>query len=444
MNVALEMLWNVTNGWVQLMIQPFYYISILFVMLFYRRQVGLERKMFHVRMHSWGLQTWRTIIGGLAGGIGVSLVMAFVGVTLTQAGVICIWVVSLLLLLLRVRYLCFAYSAGLLGIIQFIIHFFPTWEPTGWLGTSVDTVRSLDMPALLTLAAILHLAEAILVKLQGASLASPLYLESKRGKIVGGYEMQAFWPLPLFLLIPAQTSGSLLPWTPLLGGDSWSAGFSLIVLPVVIGFGEMTQSMLTREKASVTFNRLMLYTVILLALSLLSAWWNPLMIVAAISSIVLHEALSWFSRYQEQQRSSLFVHPPQGLRVLFIVPDSPAEELGIVPGETILKVNGVALRTKDQLHSALRMNSAFCKLEVQNIAGESKYLQRPIYAGDHHQLGVILAPDQDVTIVASLKPVSIYQIIAMKLNTRHRSESIDYNPPPVVEPKVEREFTFKL
>jgi membrane-associated protease RseP (regulator of RpoE activity) len=187
----------------------------------------------------------------------------------------------------------------------------------------------------------------------------------------------------------------------------------------------------------------MLYAVILLTLGLLSAWWSPLMIVAALASILLHEALSWFSRYQEQQQISLFAHPSQGLRVLFIVPDSPAEELGIMPGETILKVNGVVLRTKEQLHSALRMNSAFCKLEVQNIAGESKYLQRAIYAGDHHQLGVILAPDQDLTIVASMRPVSIYQIIAMKLNTRHRSEPVEYNPPPVVEPKVERE-TFKL
>ncbi|MGF7049257.1 hypothetical protein J2T13_003767 [Paenibacillus sp. DS2015] len=444
MSVALEMLWKVTDGWLQLLIQPFYYISILFVMLFYRRQVGLERKMFHVRMHSWGLQTWRTVIGGLAGAVGVSLVMAFVGINLTQAGVICIWVVSLLLVLLRVRYLCFAYSAGLLGIVQFIIHFFPSWEPIGWLGLSVDTVRSLDIPALLTLAAILHLAEAILVKVQGASLASPLYIESKRGKIVGGYEMRAFWPLPLFLLIPAQTSGSVLPWTPLLGGEGWSGGFSLMVLPIVIGFGEMTQSMLTREKASVTSKRLILYSVILLTLSLLSAWWSPLMIVAALASILLHEALSWFSRYQEQQRNSLFVHPPQGLRVLFIVADSPAQDLGILPGETILKVNGVVLRTTEQLHTALRMNSAFCKIEVQNLAGQSKYLQRAIYAGDHHQLGVILAPDQALTTVASLRPVSIYQIIGMKLNTRRRSDPVEYNPPPLVEPKKERESTFKL
>ncbi len=394
-------------------------------MLFYRQQVLMERKLFSVRLHSWGLQTWRTFVGGLAAGAGVSLVIAFLGISLTREAIVCIWVVTLVLLLLRVRYFCFAYTIGLLGVLQFIVNFFPKWQPESFMGTLVGTVRELDIPALLALVAVLHMAEAILVKRQGASFAMPLFVESKRGKLVGGYQMQAFWALPLFLLIPAQTAGNILPWTPLLGGDGWSGGFSLLVLPVVIGFGEMTQSLLPHQKASITFKRLLLYGVVLLALSLLSAWWSPLMIVAALASFLMHEGLVWFSRLEEQQRNAMFVHPSKGLRVLSIVPNSPAEELGIVPGETLLKVNGIILHSKEQLHSTLRMNPAFCKLEVQNLAGESKYLQRPIYAGDHHQLGVILAPDQDVSVTARLKPISIYQIIGMKLNTTKRAARSD-------------------
>lgn len=385
----------------------------------------MERKLFSVRLHSWGLQTWRTFVGGLAAGAGVSLVIAFLGISLTREAIVCIWVVTLVLLLLRVRYFCFAYTIGLLGVLQFIVNFFPKWQPESFMGTLVGTVRELDIPALLALVAVLHMAEAILVKRQGASFAMPLFVESKRGKLVGGYQMQAFWALPLFLLIPAQTAGNILPWTPLLGGDGWSGGFSLLVLPVVIGFGEMTQSLLPHQKASITFKRLLLYGVVLLALSLLSAWWSPLMIVAALASFLMHEGLVWFSRLEEQQRNAMFVHPSKGLRVLSIVPNSPAEELGIVPGETLLKVNGIILHSKEQLHSTLRMNPAFCKLEVQNLAGESKYLQRPIYAGDHHQLGVILAPDQDVSVTARLKPISIYQIIGMKLNTTKRAARSD-------------------
>jgi hypothetical protein len=421
LEVALELLWRFTDALLQLLLQPFYYISILLMMLMYRRQVLLERKLFHVRLHSWGLQTWRTLIGGLLAGICVSIAIAFLGISLSEQAVVCIWIVSIILLLFRVRYLCLAYSIGILGMIQFVLGFFPDLSLPGILGTAADAVIGLDIPALLALVAVLHLVEALLVKLQGASFANPVFMESKRGKLVGGYQMQAFWPIPLILLIPAQTGGALLPWTPLLGGDGWSAGFSMAALPVVIGFTEMTQSMLPQAKANKTFKRLLVYSVVLLAFSLLSSWWKPLTIVAALISFLVHEGLLWYSRMEEQHSSPLFVHPQQGLKVLAVIPGSPAESLGILAGESIVKINGISVRTKEQMHAALRKNSAFCKLEVRNLQGESKFMQRAIYAGEHHQLGAILAPDPDAGVVLMMKPVSIFQLIAMKVQAKNKT-----------------------
>ena len=85
MDLLLEGLWNVMEAVGQLFLQPFYYISIILIMLLYRRQVLLERKLFHVRLHSWLSQTWRTVLGGLAAGLSISLVSAFIGMTLTVA-----------------------------------------------------------------------------------------------------------------------------------------------------------------------------------------------------------------------------------------------------------------------------------------------------------------------------------------------------------------------
>ena len=70
----------------------------------------------------------------------------------------------------------------------------------------------------------------------------------------------------------------------------------------------------------------------MLALSLLAEWWSPLTIAAALAALLLHEGLVWYSRYEEQQRSPMFVHPVRGLRVLAVLPDSPASELGILAG----------------------------------------------------------------------------------------------------------------
>lgn len=208
----------------------------------------------------------------------------------------------------------------------------------------------------------------------------------------------------------------MLPWTPFFGGDAWNAGFTIMALPAVIGFGEMTQSMLPQKKASVTSRRMVVYAAVVLILSLLAEWWSPLMIVAALAALLLHEGLAWHSKYEEQQCSPVFVHPAQGLRILAVLPNSPASELGLLAGETILKVNGTLIHSKEQLHAALRQNPAFCKLEVQNHEGESKFLQRAIYAGEHHQLGAIVAPDPNDQLAVQLKPISLLALLANRLH----------------------------
>ncbi|CAH0121823.1 MULTISPECIES: PDZ domain-containing protein [unclassified Paenibacillus] len=417
MEFALETLQNIAEAIVRMLMQPFFYIAILFVFLQYRRQVTMERKLFHVRMHAWSSQIWRTLLGGIAAGIAVSIAFVFLGISLSPAGMICIWAVALVLLLFRVRYLCLAYSIGILGIIRFILGFFPALESgvPAWLGVVVQTVRELDIPALLALVALLHLAEALLVRYQGARFAGPLFFAGKRGKLIGGYQMQGLWPVPLFMTIPAQTAGTVLPWTPFFGGDAWLGGWAMIAFPVVIGFSEMTQSRLPQEKARVSSSRLLAYGAVVLALAVGAELWSPLAIVAAVAALALHEGLTWYSGKEEAARSPLFVHDSRGLRILAVLPSGPAKDMGIRAGETIHKVNGVRVRTKEELHQALRMNSAFCKLEVLDLAGESKFLQRAIYAGDHHQLGVVLAPDQDAAYYAETRQVSLLGMIKVKI-----------------------------
>nr|WP_246590613.1 PDZ domain-containing protein [Paenibacillus sophorae] len=416
LNDMLELLASLGNAALHMLAQPFYYIALLFIGLYYRRQTLLERRLIHVKLHSWGREIWRAIWTGLAAGVLVSLAAMLLGVSVTGPAVVCIWVVSLVLLLFRVRYFCFAYSIGLLGIIQFALSFFPGFLPGGLGGEAVTAVRGMDIPALLALAAILHVVEALLARWQGPALATPLFLEGKRGRVVGGYRMEAFWPLPLFLLVPAGAGAGELPWPTLLGG-----GLGLVSLPVVIGFSQLTTGMLPKSKAARASGRLLLCGAVLLGLALLAARYSPLTLLAALAALLLHEGLVWYGALEERRSSPFFVHPPHGLKVLAVLPGSPAQELGILPGEILLKVNSEALTGKaQQLHEALRRSPAFCKLEVQNAAGESKYLQRAIYDGDHHLLGVILAPQPDEDTTAPEKPAGIVGIALMKTGARRR------------------------
>nr|WP_253944690.1 PDZ domain-containing protein [Paenibacillus sp. NEAU-GSW1] len=413
---------------VQLLAQPFYYIAILFIALQYMRQIRLERQMFAVRLHVWPRLLGRAVVAGLLTGLCFSVVGAFIGASVSQEAVLWLWGSAVVLMLFRIRYLCFAYGAGVLALLQWLAGLLPLDGLSGWQGDMMASLEAIDMAGLLMLVALLHLAEAMLVAKQGDKLATPLFLEGKRGKLVGGYMLQGFWPVPLLLLVPAGgmagAEHTALPWMTLFGAD-WTQGWSIIALPMVIGFSELTRSMLPKEKARHAAKGLTLFSVSLLAAALL-AWWQPVLLpLAALVSLVMHEAIIWRSRSVEAVRSPLYVNDRRGLRILGIVPGTPAEAMGLEAGEIIAKVNGVRVYSKEELHASLQSNSALSKLEVLNLAGEVKFVQRARYAGDHHQLGVILAPDEQANYYAAAGPSSLLELLRSSRTANRRGRSFN-------------------
>lgn len=399
---------------VRLLLNPFYYIGILLIVLQVRRQIALERKLFAVRLHSWAGETVRTVLFGLAAGIAASVAMAAVGIRLELETVILLWIVTFVLVLFRVRYLCLAYSAGFIALAHGILSFFTSWQDGGegtWIHSALADV---DVPSLLTLVAILHLLEGVLVRLQGHRLASPLFVESRRGKLLGGYQLQGYWPVPMFLLVPAAGGPLDLPWNPLYSGNWNVASWGILVFPAVIGFSQLTTAYLPKDKLRQSSGLLFLYSLLLLLFAGLSAWWEPFGFVAAIIAIAVHEGIILYGRRQEVDRHPIFVHGREGLKILAVLPKSVAEEAGIQIGETVHKVNGIAVRTKEDMHMALQTNPAFCRLEVFNLAGESKFISRALYADEHHQLGLILAPDDRAPYFLSEKPVRIGSYLRRK------------------------------
>ncbi|SDE50899.1 hypothetical protein SAMN02799630_05604 [Paenibacillus sp. UNCCL117] len=416
--------WQWLHALAQLFLQPFYYVGILFIVLQYRRQVALERRLFSTKLHGLLSETWRTVLWGWLGGLGASVLMAGVGATISPDAVILLWLLSLLLMLVRVRYLCWAYAVGAIGVLQAIAGILPgfrTSESWRWLA---EPLLSLQMPALLALVAILHLAEAVFVRMQGARFGMPLFVETKRGKIVGGYRLQGFWPMTLFLLVPLQQAGGgpALPWTPLLGGEAWLNGWTIIGFPVMIGFSEMTISRLPQLKARASSGLLFLYAAAVLGLAALSAWLPFFTIPACLLAIGLHEGMIWYSRWDESRRVPIFTQDRKGLKILAILPGSPAEELGLKAGEIVAKVNGAPVRNKQELHQAFQLNPAFCRLEILDDAGEKRLLKRGIFAGEHHQLGIVLVPDHEVMYYLEERPDSIWAYLSRRLVGLLRNE----------------------
>ncbi|OXM15068.1 serine protease [Paenibacillus herberti] len=419
----MELLREYGSAALQMLSQPFYYVALIVMILAYIRRTTLERRMFHVRLHAWPLLLFRAMSWGLLAGVILSLAAASIGILLTPDAVLWLWGTAAVLALLRVRYLCFAYSAGLLGLLQGLSSLLALEDSGGWIGSLAQSLAALDMPGLLLLVAGLHLVEALLVRRDAGRLASPLYLEGKRGKLIGGYSLQGFWPVPLLLLVPAADGAvgtAALPWTPLLGGDAWAGGWTVLALPVVIGFVDLALSALPKQQARLASRRLLLYSAVLAVLALGAAFAAPLVPLASLAALGLHEALVLLGERRERQQPPRFVHDSRGLCILGVVPGTPAEEMGLEAGEVLHKVNGQRVRTKEELYTALHENSAFCRLEVLNLEGQVKFVQRARFDGEHHQLGVLLAPDEGAGYYAAPAHLSLLGLLRGDKAARRR------------------------
>lgn len=395
MDIAADLARGALRALGMLAAQPFYYIGIVFVLLQYHRQIALERKLFGTRLHSLADTAWRTVLWGLLAGLAGTVVMAFVGATVPAGAVVWLWAISALLAVVRVRFVCLAYSVGILGLLKEAVDVFPELASIDFVGHALKPLSGLPVSSMLALVGILHLLESFCVYRQGADMAMPVFVEGKRGKPIGGYQLQQFWPVPLLLLVPAASAGAPsapLPWTPLFGGDA-AAGWTFAAMPVMLGFAAFTTSRLPRDKAVRSARLLAAYAAAVLGFAALAEWVPASAPVGSLAAIALHEAAVWWSRREEEAKPPLFVHGNNGLKILGVLPRSPAYEMGLMPGEIIRKANGVQVRTKEELHEALRLNGAFCKLEIVNTEGHVRFAQRALFAGEHHLLGVLLAPD---------------------------------------------------
>lgn len=396
---------------VDLLTLPYFYIAIVMVWWHARLGVTLQRKLFHVKLYSSLYLVLTRLAAGVVIGLILSLVSMGAGASFTSETILFLWVVMGVLTLFRLRYICMAYAAGAIGLLQAISDWTRLQSATGVLEESIRVLSAIDVPGLLFLAGVLHIAEGFLVRLQGSKLAIPLFLLGKRGKPMGAYALSGAWPIPLFWLIPAAGGGFTLPWTPLFGNGGEIVSWSFLAFPVLIGFSDRTANFWPEEKARASGNLLMIYGVIIAGMAAGAHFWSPLVVITAVAAFLLHEALLFIGRWREIGREPLYSQDGTGVKVLAVLPGTPAFAMGLQAGEVIKKVNSAVVRTKEDLHAALQIQSAFCKLEVLNREGHIKFLHRARYEGEHYQLGLILAPDEEAEFVATPRAGTIWQAV---------------------------------
>lgn len=376
----------------------FFWIIIFFLIIIYRKSSGIEARMLGSSYPLFS-KVSSSVFVGLTGGLLGSLLVILVGISIedyTKAGggslaegITYIWIVALLLALINPRYLCFSYAGGLIAISNLIFGF-----------------PSVNVPGLLALIGVLHLIESFLIWLDGYTYSAPLFLRRKDGKTVGGYVMNRIWPIPLvaFAVMSGSDGGSIslagiidMPsWWPLLkhsaAGGLKELVYIPVMVPVVLGYGDMAVTKMPDKKCRSSAVRLACYSLVLIVLSVIASKLKVFAFAAAVFAPAAHELLILHGAKEEDEGESYFAGSKRGLKVLYVQKDSPAGSMKLKPGDTILRVNGMTISGENQLAEFLRGFPGYVWVDIKRADGKTDTVEYSDYRSGIGSLGVLVVP----------------------------------------------------
>lgn len=363
-----------------------FWVILLVVGVQYRRMHRTSQKLFQLPEEPiWPVVLTITLYGILGGVLG-SILMLLVGVSVLEVGLNYLWIVALILMFVQQRFLCFAYAGGVIAISNLLVGF-----------------PVVSIPHVMGLVAVLHLVEALLIYLTGPLYPIPMYIKTRQGQVVGGYNLQKFWPLPLVALVAwympnqevIQEAVKMPEWWPLIKTQLTTGQGELMymMMPVVaaLGYGDIALSERPREKTSRSALELAGYSIMLLALAVLASHYPLLAVLPALFGPFGHELLILLGQQREMKKEPIFVPPPQGIMVLHVLRKSPLGKLGLRDGDIILKINGQEVNEEYQLHGVLL--EAGERLELEYLSGpRQKWQHGVVQRGQGQPLGFIPVP----------------------------------------------------
>ena len=435
MSFWLDILLLMLNTMVLSLFNPLFWLVVFIVFMQYRRVVFMEKKLFGRSINNVWVQTLYSMLFGVMGGLVGSIFLLLLGISLDRIGIAYICPVAILLLFINPRYLCFAYAGGIIAVLSIIIRALLPSLPILKDITILSGLIEIHLPSLLALVGVLHLTESFLIFISGHCGASPIYLKVPSGKIVGGYSMQRFWPLPLMGLctyLVAETSdifvgGIAMPdWWPLLGTVMNTGGGQEVVylmLPLVAGLGysDLALSSYPHNKRIKTARNLAIYSLLLSSLAIAAVFVPPLIIAAALVAPLGHELLILKGNKEEFSGTPLFVADNEGvLKIMAVVPGSPAGKAGLKGGDRIEKVNNYRINSENDFWNALQL---YYNRALLSVVREGKNINIPvqIYPQPISRFGVIFPPSRWNNVYVEMKHSSLWKKIRGRFLPGRRS-----------------------
>ncbi|HHY38081.1 MAG TPA: PDZ domain-containing protein [Clostridia bacterium] len=401
-----------------------FFLVIFLIASQYRRIAATEERLYGIPKNQVFDQVLSATLYGFLGGVFGSLIMVFVGVSLSYTGIAYLWPLALLLMLINPRFICFSYAGGIISISNLVF---------GW--------PKVDVPGLAALVGILHVTEAMLIRISGGTCITPIMIRNKRGKVVSGFSLQKFWPVPIIVLLAVSTPEAaeltglirMPDWWPLVRPDGITPDENLIyiMIPVVaaLGYGDIAIISPPSLKLKRTSLSLSVYSATLLGLAILSSWIRPLRWAAALFAPLGHEAVIRAGMRGEFTDEPYLQYREGEVTVLDVMPKSPAARAGIQSGDVILEANGIPVRSASDIkmlgESGVRAFHILLRRDTDaKRGGRFEIIHTRLERTDETHLGLITVPDATaasfVEIKKSMPLMRLIEVISRLVRSRKR------------------------
>lgn len=366
------------------LINPIVYLTLLLAVFLGYRRVKRERSHFHIRIQHGATELYSVVKESLGYALLLSFISVGAGLVVPTTFLLYLTAVTVVLsITLVVVSLSPMYTIALTIAAIALAR----WQDLPQYLGDADITQAF-MPILL-LAGLFVVVEGVLIRRAYRNGLTPSLQKTKRGLHAIVYRLRKVWLLPVFMVIPSGPLQAIAPYWPqfTLGASD----FSLVLFPIVIGTA-LTSRKRMPDAVFTAYGKCVTTLGLLLILSAIVVYYVPVAfwVVMAVG-VVMRAGLSLYFVWRERADSYAVAPSAKGIMIAAVLPDSPAEKMGLQLGECIVKVNGQPVTNEDELYEALQINAAYCKLEVLDYQQEMRQTQHAVFAEDHYRIGIIAA-----------------------------------------------------
>lgn len=380
-------------------IQPVFLIGSMYAWFNRNKRVKYSRKQFRVNFNRSQFELKDYFIKGIIPGIIISVLSLVLGVPLTVQWYIIYQAIAILLLLIggsRFIHPIFTFSVS--SIVMYVLDFLDMnlgFNKISNLLSEEIFTRNYHLNSLTSVMINVLLLTSILIFISTYTLNKnnenkifPVLGQSKRGKAIAQYTNKSLWILPMAVVVPGEVIKPFADWWPLL--SIGNEKYAVLILPILLGFHFTVSTQLLNEateKIQKEFRILSILGFLGFGVSyyypLLTPWIIAVLIISGIVVLYRHRSREnlWNFRYGPAD---------EGLRVIAVRPDSPAERLNLSIGDVIMNINNQEVDSKIKFDEIIAYNRSYIKMRIQRKDGEIVISETPLYDDDYNNLGLLV------------------------------------------------------